>query len=76
MSEAFRPATEPLESTWAGFFQDPDVREEIESIMALLGCEAWQAVCVRQVCRISSLLHEQDDQDDGPVSWGPGASPP
>lgn len=36
--------------------------------MALLKCEAWQAVVVRQTSRISAWIHTDDDEEEGD-SW-------
>jgi len=57
------------------FFQHPGRREEIQTLMALLKCEAWQAILVHQAI-VGQTAHievhtdgELEEEDD----WGPGA---
>jgi hypothetical protein len=60
-----RPAgPSELHEDWTAFFGDLEFRCEIQTIMALLKCEAWQAVVVRQTSRMSALLYEQDERDE------------
>ncbi len=37
--------------------------------MALLKCEAWQAVVVRQTGRSSALIHQDGDDEEEGDSW-------
>jgi hypothetical protein len=52
-------------------------RAEIQTLMALLKCEAWQAIVVHQAI-VGAVSHievhegpERDEEDD----WGPGVKP-
>ena len=76
---ALRPAgPSELDPGWVTFFNHPDRRREVQTLMALLKCEAWQAIIVHQsiVGHVSHVeIHGVDPEQEGP-DWGPGAKPP
>ena len=66
--QKFRPAgLNEMEETFTDWLNNPDIRAEIQTIMALLGCEAWQAVLVRQASRATTYL--SDLVDDAEDTW-------
>lgn len=75
---ALRPAgPSELEAGWVEFFQHPGRRSEIQTLMALLKCEPWQAILVHQaiVGQTAHIeVHTDGELEEGD-DWGPGAKP-
>ncbi|MEE8241527.1 MAG: hypothetical protein V3R16_09690 [Nitrospirales bacterium] len=72
----FRPAgPKELDESWTGYLSDPIVRAEIQTVMTLLECEAWQAVFVREVVKLRGAIVEDLDRaaEEERDSW-PGKS--
>ncbi len=76
----FRPAgPSEFEEHFAKWLGEPSVRQEVQTIMSLLECDAWQAVLVRQAARsaqdLDDILELLEGQSEKEQDWGPGTQP-
>ncbi len=78
----FLPAAQ-LDQDYVTWLNHEDVRGQIETVMAVFDCEAWQAVLIRQAVQQASYLQDLVDEvrqlreaeEEPPGSWGEGANP-